>query len=308
MTTAVENVTFTEIPPLRWETIECNLCGADNTRIYHRETLPYFDKIVDFEIVQCRECGLVYTNPRLSDYNAPYLFTDGGGEEKYESHAQAKSPVFQSALKQIKEWQSDLNGNTGGSLLDMGSGTGHFMQAAIEQGFDSYGIEPAPASADYAINQLGMNVFHDDIYTIDLPQNHYDVITAWDVIEHVSDPKTMLERCYTWLKPGGIMALRFPSSTWQKIKGVILHQILSSKRPSFGPTMHLYFFDEKTFKRMAEDAGFDILEILTTAAEANTNNLVLDGIKVVSNYMIRGIEMCTRRHLGNLEVYCRKGK
>ena len=295
-------------PPLRWETVACNLCGSSDYELYHQESVPYFDTPLDFDIVRCKKCDLVYTNPRLCDYNATYLF---GGSEDFdhiEDHARSKLPVFQSALKQIITQQKRSGSQPGGNLLDLGCGSGHFLRAAQKEGFTGTGIEPVEGFARDATEKVGVNVIHDNIYTVDLPENHYEVITAWDVIEHVSDPKAMLTRCGRWLKPGGIMALRFPSSTWQKIKGVIFHQWLHSKRASFGPTMHLYFFSDKTIRKMAQQVDLEVLKIFTTAAEANTQSTLLDGIKRVSYYMIRGIELCSRKSLGNLEVYCRKPK
>ena len=297
MTLLDHKPTQTTTPPsLRWETVICNLCGSSDDELYHQESVPYFDTPLDFNIVRCKQCDLVYTNPRLSDYNATYLFSGSDDFDRIEDHARSKLPVFQSALKQIITQQKRCGSQPGGNLLDLGCGSGHFLRAAEQSGFTGCGIEPVEGFARYAAEKVGVNVLHDDIYTVDLPNNHYDVITAWDVIEHVSDPKAMLTRCARWLKPGGILALRFPSSTWQKIKGVIFHQWLHSTRASFGPTMHLYFFSDKTIRKMAEQVDFDVLECFTTTAEANTQNMLLDGIKLVSHYMVRGIELCSGRY------------
>lgn len=293
-------------PPVRWETVACNLCGSNEYKLYHKERVPYFDAPLDFDIVRCKKCDLVYTNPRISDYNATYLFSGSDDFDHIEDHARSKLPVFQGALKQIIARQKNCGSQPGGKLLDLGCGSGHFLRAAEQAGFTGCGIEPAEGFARYAAEQVGVNVIHDDIYTIDLPHNHYDVITAWDVIEHVSDPKDMLARCQQWLKPGGILALRFPSSTWQKIKGVVFHQLLNSDRASFGPTMHLYFFSDQTIRKITQQVGLDVLDVFTTATETNTKNSLLDSIKLVSHFMIRGIELCSGKILGNLEVYCRK--
>lgn len=294
-------------PPLQWETIHCNLCGSSKYDLYHQENVPYFDVPLDFDIVRCQNCDLVYTNPRLTDYNANYLF-EAIDADHVENHAQAKLPIFQSALKQILALQKQAGHPTGGNLLDLGCGSGHFLREAQKAGFTETGIEPVEWFAQYAKEKIGVNVLHEDIYTVELPQNHYDVITAWDVIEHVSDPKAMLARCAQWLKPGGILALRFPSSTWQKIKGVIFHQVLRSSRASFGPTMHLYFFSDKTIRKMTREVDLDVIKLFSTAAEANTENRLLNSIKRISHCVVRGIELFGGKSLGNLEVYCQKPK
>ncbi len=101
------------------------------------------------------------------------------------------------------------------------------------------------------------------------------------------------------------MAFRFPSSTWQKIKGQAGRMLLI-RRASFGATMHLYFFNERTFAKMARVVGLEILRIKTTAAEANTNNAFLDFVKIASSTVLGAVETISGRRLGNLEVYCRK--
>jgi len=99
------------------------------------------------------------------------------------------------------------------------------------------------------------------------------------------------------------MALRFPSSTWQKIKGIVF---ASTNRPTFGATIHLYFFNGHTFTEMASRAGLDVLRIRTTGTEANTNNAILDSVKKASYLAMRAIETLSGKSLGNLEVYCQK--
>jgi len=160
--------------------------------------------------------------------------------------------------------------------------------------------------AQYARCHLGSVVAQADIFEVDLPEQSFDVITAWDVIEHVNDPRGMLSRCAQWLRPGGLMALRFPSAQWQKLKGVVYHQLLGSERAAFGATMHLTFFNTETFRRMAQEQGLTLLKSRTTPAEPNTNSIVLDAFKRASDLLVRAVEKLSTKQLGNLEVYCRR--
>ena len=85
---------FEVIPEVRWERVACNICDSDDTDVYHHERLPYFDKILDFQIVRCRNCGLVYTNPRLADHNATYLYAGSDDPDEIERHDLAKAAVL----------------------------------------------------------------------------------------------------------------------------------------------------------------------------------------------------------------------
>lgn len=288
---------------VRWERVNCNLCGQDDTEVYHRERLGYFDQLLDFTIVRCRHCGLVYTNPRLVDHNATYLYASSEDVDEIEAHAQAKRHIFDQALNEILHWQKRLGATRFGTLLDMGCGHGHFLNSARKQGFSVLGIEPAEVPARYAEEVFQLRVMQDEVARIDLEPESFDVITMWDVIEHMSDPQRVLRHCSRWLKPGGILALRFPSSTWQKIKGI---SFASRNRATFGATIHLYFFNDHTFTEMARRVGLDVLRIRTTGAEANTNNAILNSVKKASYAAIRAIETVSGKSLGNLEVYCQK--
>lgn len=97
-------------PPLQWEIINCNLCGSSDYKLFHQESVPYFSEMLDFDIVRCSYCDLVYTNPRLTDYNATYLFDDIDFDH-VESHAHSKRPFFQNALNQIMAQQKKVRFN-----------------------------------------------------------------------------------------------------------------------------------------------------------------------------------------------------
>ncbi len=293
---------------INWEYVSCNLCGRVDTEIYHRERLQYFDTKLDFTIVRCRNCGLVYTNPRISQHNATYLADDIPPAQQIEEHARAKAPIFTSVLQHIQRLQQNSTTKTSmlqsATLLDIGCGSGHFVAAANKAGYNACGLEPAGPFADYAQLNLGINVIKSDVTHAQIEPASFDIITAWDVIEHVADPLNMLRSCKTWLRPGGIAAFRFPSARWQKIKGVILHSLLAWQRPAFAPTIHLYFFSEQTFTKMAQQAGLKVIFTRTTPLEMNTGNTILDGIKYVSNRIIKTVETTSRIKLGNLEMYC----
>lgn len=293
-------------PPLQWEQPACNLCGREDAEPYHVERLPYFDQMVDFQIVRCRQCGLVYTCPRLAAHNATYQLATTIDEPMVEAHGRAKAPVFARALREIGYWRRQLGIHDDGLLLDVGCGSGHFLAAARREGYNGCGLEPVVEMADYARQHFDVSVVKGDLFTVHLPAGAYDVITAWDVLEHLSDPLAAMKRFYQWLRPGGILAARFPSSPWHKFKAVLLHRCLGSRRPVFSPTMHYYFFDEKTFTCMAESAGLRLLGFKTTPLEANTDSVMLNMVKAITQKGLGGLEWLSGKRWGNLEVYCQK--
>ncbi len=292
---------------MRWERPACNLCGRDEAALFHRERLPYFGRWMTFSIVRCRRCGLIYTCPRPADHNATYLAEEEINAAALETHGQAKQKVFHQALERIavlRRCSSSFDGP--GKLLDIGCGSGHFLCAAQQQGYDVTGIEPATGPARYARERFGLPVLNAAAETCTLPAETFDVVTAWDVIEHVADPRSLLGCGARWLKPGGIMALRFPAGRWHKFKARVLHDCLQSRRPVFSPTMHYTFFDEKTFTLMAQRVGLAVKVFYTTSAEANTDSVILNVLKLAADRGLRRLEGWTGQRMGNLEVYCVK--
>ncbi|MBN2211639.1 MAG: class I SAM-dependent methyltransferase [Sedimentisphaerales bacterium] len=291
---------------MRWERPVCNLCGRDDAALFHRERLPYFGRWMTFSIVKCRYCGLIYTYPRPADHNATYL-ADEVTAAALEAHGRAKQGVFERVLQRIALLrQHEYRSKEQSKLLDMGCGSGHFLNIARECGYEVTGIEPASGPARYARERFGLNVLQAPANACDLPENSFDVVTAWDVIEHVADPRGMMALAARWLKPNGVMALRFPAGNWHKFKARLLHDCLQWRRPVFSPTMHYTFFDEDTFLKMAHRTGLSVQSFHTTSAEANTDNMMLNVLKVAADMGLRRLEGLIGRRMGNLEAYCLK--
>lgn len=290
-----------------WQAAACPLCRQQQYRLYHEERLAYFGQELTFRIVRCVHCGLVFTNPRLRETNGAYEHA-AWDAQAVEAHARAKAGVFERALNEIGKRQRQLGKQAGGCLLDIGCGSGHFAGAARQRGYAVMGLEPTASYAAYARGCHQIDVIERPMETAGLIENSFDVITAWDVIEHVSDPRLFLERCALWLKPDGILALRFPSARWQKLKGVVYHRLLGSVRAAFAPTIHLTFFDKGTFAAMASQEGLKVLGCRVTAAEANTGNSALDALKRATYGAARLLEKISGAQVGNLEVYCTKVK
>jgi 2-polyprenyl-3-methyl-5-hydroxy-6-metoxy-1,4-benzoquinol methylase len=293
-------------PPLAWVHVPCNLCGRDQTALLHRERLPWFNRPLDFTIVRCTHCHLVYTNPRLAQTNAVYLQTAPDPAD-LEAHAAAKAPVFARALDQLDALCPAI-GTTAPSprLLDLGAGSGHFVAAARRRGYDALALEPAPAWARYARQHLAIPVHQADFHDAHFAPDTFDIITAWDVLEHVEDPRALLARAALWLRPGGIFAARFPSASFQYLKATLLHRLLHSSRAAYAPTMHLTFFSPQTFAALAAQTGLTLLATRTTPFERNTGRAALDTVKTAAASALRLAELLARRPLGNLECFCRK--
>jgi 2-polyprenyl-3-methyl-5-hydroxy-6-metoxy-1,4-benzoquinol methylase len=97
-----------------------------------------------------------------------------------------------------------------GSLLDVGSATGDFLDKfQAMSNWNTLGVEIVPEAAE-AARAKGLTIIGDELENARLKDNNFDVITLWDVLEHMPDPAKILQICYDLLKPGGMLVLKCP--------------------------------------------------------------------------------------------------
>ena len=100
-----------------------------------------------------------------------------------------------------------------GRLLDIGSGLGYFLKIAQDDGWEVEGIEPRSAAAKYCYENFTIKAHEGFLEDFESKPGIYDVITLWDVLEHVSNHIRFIERSIDLLAPGGILVLAIPNAS-----------------------------------------------------------------------------------------------
>lgn len=143
-----------------------------------------------------------------------------------------------------------------GRILDIGIGTGLFLQLAKMHGWDCYGID----ISEYAISRLkmhGFKILKGEFRNSRFKNNFFDVINMRHSLEHIKDPQEALRKAYQILKPGGILCIATPNSFG-------IHAKLSGKYwPHLSIPYHLHFFSKKTLSDLVEGMGFKLLNLKT---------------------------------------------
>jgi 2-polyprenyl-3-methyl-5-hydroxy-6-metoxy-1,4-benzoquinol methylase len=242
--------------------VRCNLCGRDDWRVRFPATFgdAHAPAVEAFrctsagygshpQIVECRHCGYVYTTPRwsgeelLQAYNAvedeTYRQQRAGREQTFARHLQALERITGPAA--------------GRRLLDVGAYIGVFVDVARRAGWDACGVEPSAWAAAVAQEQ-GLPVFHGTTASPALAGERYDVVTLWDVIEHLDDPAAELAQTYGLLRPGGFLAVHT-----MDIDSVVAR--LLGRRWPWLMDMHLHYFSRRTLAEMLRQKGFEVLWI-----------------------------------------------
>lgn len=216
-----------------------------------------------YTLYTCAECGLVYVSPRLQGqalldvYNETYWKSDNPKERGYADYAaEAKLylKTYRKRMKLVSRWLPDR-----GRVLDVGCAAGYFLRVAEEHGHDVHGVELSEPIARDAIAALGADrVYHgflDDCIAARGWQDHtFDLVTIWDVIEHVPEPQALLASIRRMIKPGGKLLLETQNvaSSFAARMGKAWHHYKHDE--------HLYHFDPDTIRRLLRDCGFDVLE------------------------------------------------
>ena len=232
----------------------CQVCGSER-RTQKFEDGPY-------KLYTCSECGLVYVSPRLQGaalldvYNEQYWKSDNPKERGYADYASESKlylKTYRKRMKLVSEWLP-----TNGRILDVGCAAGYFLRVAKEHGHDVHGVELSEPIAREAIAALGEDrVYHgflDDCVADRSWEDHtFDLVTIWDVIEHVPDPQALLASIKRMIKPGGKLLLETQNvaSRFAAKMGKAWHHYKHDE--------HLYHFNPQTIARLLDDCGFEVL-------------------------------------------------
>lgn len=143
-----------------------------------------------------------------------------------------------------------------GKLLDVGCGYGFFLQEMKSRGWQVKGIEISQHGRQYAKRTWNLEIFSEPLENLQLPENTFDVVTLFYVIEHVLEPLDLLKAVRRVLKPTGLVLLRWPHTT----PIVKLLGPLSRRLDLYHTPYHLYDFSSETIKKLLKQAGFRSVE------------------------------------------------
>jgi SAM-dependent methyltransferase len=201
------------VAPIETEHVFCALCGRDQTEPLYLGRDRVHEVPGRFPIVRCQHCGLVYLNPRPTPQAMSYYYPpDYEPYRRAPEEARFKIQRFHQRLKLRNRCLVVTNLHKRGQLLDVGCATGTFLAEIKRYGdWQVFGVELNQWAARYARDQLGLDIFDGQLCEANFADNKFDMVTMWDVLEHVHDPRRTLAEVYRILKPGGSLICSVPN-------------------------------------------------------------------------------------------------
>jgi len=280
--------------------VKCNLCHSSKFEVIYKATSRQFSHKPDsyqctnirhgeyYRLVKCTECGLYYSSPR-PDANSLLKGYTSAKDEIYKEELQGRFKTFARNLKNIEKYKKK------GLLLDIGCSIGIFLSLAQNKAWKVHGIEPSQWCVDQCKKLFNIKIKKGTYQKLNNTKTRFDVITLWDVLEHLDDPLDALKTCRDLLKKDGLLV--FSTLNFRSVYA----RMLGKKWPWL-MKMHIYYFDKKTIKKYLEKAGLKLIQ-LSMYKHTISINYLLYKLKTISPFLFSLMKMIKKIFLLNKNIY-----
>lgn len=183
-----------------------------------------------------------------------------GNEENFdysEYYSESGLTIPDFVLKRLSEIIGDFESfRQTNRFLDVGCGAGTILKVALSQDWQAEGLEVSDSSVEF-LKANNFKVFHGELTEANFPENHFDVVTAAEIIEHISDPQELFDETFRILRVGGLFWGTTPHGNGLSGK------VLGTEWSCVAPPEHLHLLSVKGLYKMLEKAGFRQIEIKT---------------------------------------------
>lgn len=207
-----------------------------------------------YRILACLGCGLRFLDPQPDADALERLYA--------ETYYHSDDPLARGYARYTAEaanWRATFRDRLGhlppppARLLDVGAAAGFFVEQARQAGYDARGVEPSTWASGYARDELHQPVDTGTLEAMRYPDAGFDIVTMWEVIEHLPDPAAFLLEVARVLAPGGTLAFSTPDAGSLAARLSGRRWLGWQKVPE-----HLWFFDLPALTRLLDKAGFEV--------------------------------------------------
>jgi 2-polyprenyl-3-methyl-5-hydroxy-6-metoxy-1,4-benzoquinol methylase len=220
------------------------MCGGQRHQVAFNE--------FDTEILECSACHHVFSSFRANPHFDGYWGEEVATEE-HEYWKTARARMYQDFFTRFIVGRS-------GRILDFGSGLGFFVKAMqAHPAWEAHGREISPAAVRYSRETLGLsNVASGRLEEVALPRESFDIITMWDVLDHIPKPDPVLRHAHDLLKGGGLFFIRTPNVVVQLLRARF-NKLVHGMKPGvtyMQAQHHSHHYSMWSIRRLLERNGF----------------------------------------------------
>ena len=255
---------------------KCPLCKSANRKKNY--------VIQDSEVFQCAECSLRYLDPCLSPEGMRAAYESEESLQDFHDFHEGyyeygdlnkKSKTLDDFNQGLELLEKNLSGEK--KILDIGFGNGFFLAAAQKRGWKVQGIDSSQTNVQKAKEKYGLNLQKANLET-DIPDEDYDAITFWDVIEHLPNPHEALQKVKTFLKPNGKLLIAVPSDDgFLSHLSAFLYTLsgghLKTGVEKFYVLEHVSYYTPKSLELLGQTNGFKKCDSFSSSTDLAKYNL-----------------------------------
>ncbi|HEX7669182.1 MAG TPA: bifunctional glycosyltransferase/class I SAM-dependent methyltransferase, partial [Polyangiaceae bacterium] len=199
------------------------------------------------QIVRCLRCGLVFMRPKLSATALVGEYAEAV-DPVYLEHMKARETTFRYNLGQVRQYILPND-----RVLEVGSYCGAFLRVAREEGLDIMGVEPSAWAVEASGHVTDAPVVCGTVDDLPEHQRSFDVVAAWDVLEHFHDPVEELRKIAALLPEGGtlLFSTLMIDNWFPRVTGRHWPWLMD---------MHLFYFTEETIRYILNETGFELID------------------------------------------------
>ena len=233
-------------------TKNCPICGSSNNDVFidgedRVLTLSNVgssrDALSHGRILSCRDCRFCFRQLRPHDYELAALYRDAS-DEIYEQEMAGRSTTARKYACLVQKYQAKA-----GTLLDVGCASGAFLRIMADCGWIVTGVEPSENHYRRALRHLdGLGIVQQRTLQSSELTHGFDVVTMWDVLEHVTEPVKFMRKCGDLLRPGGHLFVKTPNIN------SIQARLMNARWPLL-LAEHLNYFNTESLRLCGKQAG-----------------------------------------------------
>ncbi len=262
---------------------KCLICEEEKFNLF-LECKDYFLTNETFQILECTNCNFKFVNPRPEkDFIGKYYQSDN-----YISHAEKKKGLFDFLYSLVKNYTLPkkfilINKySKGNNILDIGCGTGDFLNLFKIRKWNTFGIEPNDKARSIGNSKFNLNIYSEDQLE-KFESNKFDIITLWHVLEHVHDLNERIIEIKRLLKQDGTLFVAVPNPDSYDAKKY------NSFWAGYDVPRHLYHFTIKNINDLFAKYSMKIINVKPLKFDSYYISLISEKYQTGENNIFKGM-------------------